>query len=66
MTDKQPIYADPSEVSANDGAVQVDGPDAVHVAMTPEKTSERLENEAVRARGQRRLGKLAHQPAGVR
>ena len=58
MTNKQPVHEHPSAVSAVDGAVQVDGPDAVDVTMTPEaaeETSERLIDEAVRARGQRRL-----------
>jgi hypothetical protein len=52
-----------SKVSAADGAVEVDGPDAVDVTMTPEaaeETSDRLIDEAVRARGQRRLGKMTH------
>ncbi len=65
MDDKPEIYSEPSEVSAVDGAVQLDGPDNVDVAMTPEaaeETSERLAEESVRARGQRRLGKIPHQP----
>jgi hypothetical protein len=65
MEDKPITYPDPSEVTAVDGAVQLDGPDSVDVAMTPEaaeETSARLENEAVRARGQRRLKDLPHQP----
>jgi hypothetical protein len=48
-----------------DGAVQLDGPDAVDVAMAPEaaeETSERLEKEAIKARGQRRFSKLSHHP----
>jgi len=59
----QTIYGEPSEVEAKDGAVEVDGPDDVDVAMTPEaaeETSERLIAEAVRARGQRRLSRLIH------
>ena len=63
MEDKRTVYPDASEVSAVDGAVEMDGPDAVDVAMTPEaaeETSERLNDEAVRARGQRRLGNLIH------
>lgn len=62
MTDK-PVYPDASEVSASDGAVQMDGPDGVDVAITPEaaeETSERLENQAIKARGQRRLGRMTH------
>jgi hypothetical protein len=43
--------------------VEVDGPDDVSIAMTPEaaeETSERLNDEAVKARGQRRLGNMPH------
>jgi hypothetical protein len=63
--DKRTVYDQPSDVSAEDGAVAVEGPDSVDVAMTPEaaeETSERLTSEAVKARGQRRLGRFAHQP----
>ena len=63
MEDKRTVYPDASEVSAVDGAVEMDGPDAVDVAMTPEaaeETSERLTDQAVKARGQRRLGQLIH------
>jgi hypothetical protein len=59
------VYDQPSDVSAQDGAVELDGPDAVDVAMTPEaaeETSERLTSEAIKARGQRRLAGLPHQP----
>ena len=52
-------------MSAKEGVVEVDGPDAVEVAMTPEaaeETSDRLASEAVRARGQRRLSGLTHRP----
>ena len=58
MTDKPTVYPDPSEVKAREGAVHVDGPDQVDVALTPEaaeETAQRLEDEGVRARGQRRL-----------
>jgi len=60
---KDQIYDDPSVVAAVDGAVELDGPDAVDVAMTPEaaeETSERLLGEAVKARGQRRLKNYPH------
>ncbi len=63
--DKKGIYEDPSDVTAVDGAVALDGPDDVDIAMTPEaaeETSDRLEKEAVRARGQRRLRNLSHRP----
>ncbi len=62
MTDK-PIYSDPSNVQAKKGAVAVDGPDEVDVAMTPEaaeETADRLTDQAVMARGQRRLGRFTH------
>jgi hypothetical protein len=61
--DKQTVYEEPSKVTAEDGSVEVAGPDNVDVAMTPEaaeETSERLTSEAVRARGQRRLSRLIH------
>jgi len=62
MTDKQ-VYPDPSDVQAKEGTVDVDGPDQVHVAMTPEaaeETADRLSDKAVLARGQRRLSRLPH------
>lgn len=62
---KDVIYSDPSEVNAVDGAVEVDGPDAVDVAFSPEaaeETSERLLAEAFKARGQRRMKLYPHQP----
>ena len=64
MHDKD-LYDEPSDVKAVDGSVWVDGPDAVDVALTPEaaeETSDRLGNEAIRARGQRRLGRMTHRP----
>ena len=65
MTTKSPIYSDASDVRAVDGAVEIDGPDAVDVAMTPEaaeETSDRLASEAIKARGQRRLGRMTLRP----
>ena len=56
MTDKPTIYDEPSSVRAADGAVEIDGPDAVNVALTPdaaEETSDRLTTGAMKARGQR-------------
>ena len=58
-------YSDPSQVKAKDGAVAVHGPDEVDVDMTPEaaeETAERLTDEAVKARGQRRLMRFRHRP----
>lgn len=63
--DKRTVYDQPSDVSAEEGAVEVEGPDKVDVAMTPEaaeETSDRLTAEAVKARGQRRLSRLIHRP----
>lgn len=67
MTSKDPVYDEASAVAAVEGAVELDGPDAVDVAMTPEaaeETSDRLIGEAMKARGQRRLKELPHQPDG--
>ena len=63
MTDDAKIYADPSAVDAKEGAVHVEGPDNVDVELTPEaaeETADRLTEQAVKARGQRRLKKLIH------
>ena len=49
------IHDTPSEVTAKGGAVRVDGPDAVAVALTPEaatETSDRLLFSAGKARSQ--------------
>ena len=55
MSDDDKIYDDPSDVTAEDGAVTVKGPDAVDVRLTPEaaeETSNRLLEGSMRARGQ--------------
>jgi hypothetical protein len=65
MTDKPTIYDEPSSVRAADGAVEIDGPDAVNVALTPdaaEETSDRLLSASFEARGKKRLDKLPHRP----
>ena len=65
MAPKSPIFSEPSDVQAIEGAVELDGPDDVDVAMTPEaaeETSDRLTGEAMKARGQRRLGRMIHRP----
>jgi hypothetical protein len=57
-------YSQPSDVDAKDGAVAVHGPDNVDVDMTPEaaeETADRLTDQAVKARGQRRLMRFPHQ-----
>jgi hypothetical protein len=62
MNDNKP-YAEPSKVEATDGTVAIHGPDEVDVDLTPEAaeiTAERLTEEAVRARGQRRLRRFLH------
>jgi hypothetical protein len=61
--DKHTVHQEPSSVGAVDGAVEVDGPDSVDVAMTPEaaeETSERLLSKALEARGQRLLKDYPH------
>jgi hypothetical protein len=53
---EQKIWDVPSEVSAEEGNVVVDGPDGVAVTMTPEaaiETSERLLSTGTEAQGQR-------------
>ena len=65
MIDDRKIYEEPSEVRAVDGKVEVDGPDAVDVDLTPEaaeETSDLLIKEAARAAGQRRMKDLALLP----
>ena len=52
---KQPIYDEAGDVSAEDGAVSLDGPDNVHVQLTAnaaEEISDRLMTGALKARGQ--------------
>lgn len=61
--DQRTVYDQPSRVKAEDGAVCMDGPGELDVSLTPEaaeETSERLTSEAVKARGQRRLGRFTH------
>jgi len=66
MPDKDTVYDEPSEVRAVDGRVDVKGPDAVDVTLSPEaaeETSERLLSETFKARGQRRLKRFPHRPS---
>ena len=54
--ENEKIYDEASEVDAEDGIVNVKGPDAVDVRLTPdapEETSERLNTGPMKARGQR-------------
>lgn len=49
-------YDEPSKVTAEEGEVQIDGPDGVAVSMTPEaaaETSDRLLKGAATGAGQR-------------
>jgi len=65
MTKRTPIYDQPSNVRAVEGAVVMDGPDHVEVAMTPdaaEETSERLLGAVFEARGKHRLDHMPHRP----
>ena len=55
MSEDKTIYKEPSDVSAEDGVILVDGPDHVRVRMTPdaaEETSGRLMQNVLKARGQ--------------
>ncbi len=57
------LYDEATEVTAKDGEVILDGPDGVDVRVTPEaaeQTADNLIEEAVRARGQRRMRGNAH------
>lgn len=63
---RQKLYDEATDVTAQDGEVILDGPDAVDVKVTPEAAEETADNlieGAVKARGQRRLKGLPHQPA---
>ena len=51
---KHQIYDEGGEVSATDGVVSLDGPDAVHIKLTAdaaEEMSDRLMTGALKARG---------------
>ena len=51
------VYSKASDVTAEKGVVNVDGPDGVDVGLTPEaalETSDRLVDGATEAAGQRR------------
>jgi hypothetical protein len=59
------LYDEATEVTAKDGEVILDGPDAVDVKVTPEAAEETAENliqGAIKAAGQRRLKGLPHKP----
>ena len=55
MPNDTKIYDEASEVTAEDGAVVLKGPDAVDVRLTPqaaEETSNRMLEGSMKARGQ--------------
>ena len=59
------LYDEATEVTAKDGEVILDGPDAVDVKVTveaAEETADNLIEGAMKARGQRRLRRLPHKP----
>jgi hypothetical protein len=59
------LYDEATEVTAKDGEVILDGPDAVDVKVTPEaavETADNLIEGAAMAAGQRRLKNSAHKP----
>lgn len=58
-------YDEATKVTAKDGELILDGPDAVDVKVTPEaaeETADNLFHGAVKAAGQRRLKHLPHKP----
>lgn len=59
------LYDEATKVTAKDGAVILDGPDAVDVKVTPEAAEETADNlieGSVTARGQRIMKNLSHKP----
>jgi hypothetical protein len=59
------VYDEATKVTAKDGEVILDGPDAVDVKITPEaaeETADNLIDGAVKAAGQRHLKDLPHKP----
>ena len=54
------LFDEPTEIQAVDGKVELDGPDGVDVAMTPEaaeETADRMFRASSEAAGQRRLNR---------
>lgn len=52
---EEPVHATPSEVTAEEGQVMLDGPDGVAVSMTPDaalETADRLLQEGLKGKGQ--------------
>ena len=50
-------YSEPSEVSAEHGAVKMDGPDGVDVGLTPDAADETGDRLLQKAREARRQGR---------
>ena len=58
--DTKELFDEPTTIPAVDGNVELDGPDGVDVAMTPEaaeETADRLFRASAEAAGQRRLAR---------
>jgi len=65
MAEPRKAYDEPSKVKVEDSKVEVRGPDAVDVDLTPEaaeETSDRLLEAALEARGHRKLEKSRQRP----
>jgi hypothetical protein len=65
MPEPEKTFDEPSKIKVEDGKVEVRGPDAVDVDLTPEaaeETSDRLLQGAMEARGHRKLKDLPHKP----
>ena len=60
------LFDEATEVHAVDGKVELDGPDGVDVALTPEaaeETADRMFRASAKAAGQRKLENYPHRPA---
>lgn|GEM_PF-6519002 len=64
-TTNEKVYDEATEVTADEGNLRLDGPDAVDVRGTPvaaDQTIDNLIKGVAKARGQERLSRLPHQP----
>jgi hypothetical protein len=64
MTGKE-LFDEATEIKAVDGTVELDGPDGVDVALTPEaaeETADRMFRASAEAAGQRKLKDYPHRP----
>jgi hypothetical protein len=60
------LFDEATKIQAVDGKVELDGPDGVDVAMTPEaaeETADRMFRASAEAAGQRKLKGNPHRPA---